>query len=545
MAVVVVRAARIVRFSPAVAAAAEPGGAAPDGLHRALVAFHVHTTASDGRGTLDQVTAAAAAAGVDVLVVTDHDVWTHAPREGYLHGVLVLVGSEIGSDDGHVAALGLAEPPFPPSFETEEAIADIQRGGGLAIGTHPSRNSGAGFRFTGPTSALDGIEVVNLDAAWRERVQPLDLAAVALAYPFAPARAIAAACRREPGALALFDDAARARPLLAIGGADAHGYLRSYSAAFGALASVVLLEQRLTGELARDRAAVLDALRRRRVFVSYRALGDPRGVTFVAESGSGARHVIGDVVRLDAGAPLTLRFTTGIDRDADLRILRDGEIVASSRGRSLAAAATGAGAYRAEASLGGPFSVPWLLTNPIFVGMEDQPAAEASPPAPLVPVAAGPPAALLDRLVAESDRNSAIEVDPREPGAALHARFRLGMPQDEGAPVWCALIERSERAVADPATSALVLAGSAPVPLRLDLAITLAGRAEVRYRRSVLLDPEPRTYRFPIASFHGGPGGRLRPQGAVRVVNVLLILQRDNARAGTSGSFTVTALDLE
>jgi len=69
-------------------------------------AYHVHTTRSDGRGTLDEVVRAARESGLRFVVVTDHEVL--APEEqGYRDGVLVVKGTEISTPFGHVVALGV------------------------------------------------------------------------------------------------------------------------------------------------------------------------------------------------------------------------------------------------------------------------------------------------------------------------------------------------------------------------------------------------------------------------------------------------------
>jgi predicted metal-dependent phosphoesterase TrpH len=62
--------------------------------------FHLHTHHSDGVGSHRQVAQAAAQAGLDVIVYTDHNVWV-ANKEGwYAHPetgqeVLMLMGEEV------------------------------------------------------------------------------------------------------------------------------------------------------------------------------------------------------------------------------------------------------------------------------------------------------------------------------------------------------------------------------------------------------------------------------------------------------------------
>ena len=56
--------------------------------------LHVHTSYSDGTGLHSDVAEAAAQAGLDFVIVTDHNVWVDG-MDDYYGDVLVLVGEEI------------------------------------------------------------------------------------------------------------------------------------------------------------------------------------------------------------------------------------------------------------------------------------------------------------------------------------------------------------------------------------------------------------------------------------------------------------------
>ncbi len=63
-----------------------------------LIDLHAHSTASDGTDTPAGLVAAAAAAGVEVLAITDHDTtagWAAAAAEARRAGVLLVRGAEI------------------------------------------------------------------------------------------------------------------------------------------------------------------------------------------------------------------------------------------------------------------------------------------------------------------------------------------------------------------------------------------------------------------------------------------------------------------
>lgn len=115
--------------------------------------------------------------------------------------------------------------------------------------------------------------------------------------------------------------------------------------------------------------ALLDALRKRHVFVAFEMLGDARGFACVAE-GKQNKVIMGDTIPMEPGlklkvaSPLPCRF----------RALRDGVQFAESTGTSAEWDLPGKGSYRVEADLDQRFagaSVPdwvdWVYTNPITV----------------------------------------------------------------------------------------------------------------------------------------------------------------------------------
>ena len=67
-------------------------------MHEIVVNLHMHTRYSDGSGTHKDIAAAALKAGVDVVIVTDHNVLVQG-FEGYYKEknkkILMLIGEEV------------------------------------------------------------------------------------------------------------------------------------------------------------------------------------------------------------------------------------------------------------------------------------------------------------------------------------------------------------------------------------------------------------------------------------------------------------------
>ena len=77
-------------------------------------AYHVHSSRSDGTGTVGEIAAAAGRAGLTFVIVTDHGDGTRMPDPPqYLDGVLVIDAVEVSAVGGHVVALGMPASPYP------------------------------------------------------------------------------------------------------------------------------------------------------------------------------------------------------------------------------------------------------------------------------------------------------------------------------------------------------------------------------------------------------------------------------------------------
>jgi predicted metal-dependent phosphoesterase TrpH len=136
--------------------------------------LHMHTTASDGRATVQQLLDYVAKRGtLDVIAITDHDVldaslWAYARRDRYPFEI--VPGVEVSSAAGHILALWVTEP-VPRDLSLNETVAAIHERGGLAVLAHPfhvgmglvARNASAYLRNPQllVDSGLDGIEVHN------------------------------------------------------------------------------------------------------------------------------------------------------------------------------------------------------------------------------------------------------------------------------------------------------------------------------------------------------------------------------------------------
>jgi PHP domain len=324
--------------------------------------IHVHSTYSDGTGPVPQIARAAKRAGVDVVLLTDHDTLAAKQRgeERWYDGVLVLVGEEVSPPDrDHYLAFGIDEKIN--RFQSgAEICAAVKAAGGFGFGAHPfsrglQRLKRGGIKFR-DLDCLDGIELWSFLNDTGERVRGLrDLARMVLA----PQRAIGGPPADN---LREWDRLCQAQRVVAVGGLDAHQFglrirgrvplrLMGYERSFKQLHTHVLCERPPTGELEHDRALVYDALREGRCYIANDQVADARGFAF--------SHM-GEELPLEPGLELNVRTP----RAAQIRLLRDGDIVATANANELHHSIERHGIHRVEVMLG---NRPWIFSNPVYV----------------------------------------------------------------------------------------------------------------------------------------------------------------------------------
>jgi hypothetical protein len=262
-------------------------------------AFHVHTRLSDGRGTVEQVAAAAKAAGLQFVVLTDHNDFT--PREPvFVDGVLMVQGVEISTPHGHVVALGM-ETPLDGARAREEGVRAVEATGGVSVLAHPVQKKNP-WRDPEGARRARGFELYSADTFFRDAVaSPFSRLIPAVGSYFSNAlHGVMLLVTPQPASTARLLELASERPRIALCSHDAHGWPR-YRDVFGAMAMYLppkALPEPLSKEPRAAAAQVVRALTGGQAICAFRALGEPAG--FALEGPITDQRVarVGDVLTL-------------------------------------------------------------------------------------------------------------------------------------------------------------------------------------------------------------------------------------------------------
>ena len=527
---------------------------APPGLTLpARGAIHVHSTRSDGTSDVETIAAAAARAGLQFVIFTDHGDGVRKPDPPrYIDGVLCIDAVEISTENGHVVALGLPQSPYPLGGEARDVLEDIARLGGFAIAAHPGSAKGE-LQWTAWDSPFDGLEWLNGDSEWRDE-SAWSLARAFFTYPGRAAATVTALLDRPSTTLEQWDNVTRTRRVVGVAGADAHAriglrslgepydngsslHVPAYEDVFRVFSNA-LPGTTLSGDAQTDSAAVIDAIRSGHVYTTIDGIGGPAAMSFTASNGDAVASG-GDVLPL-AGA-VTLRVGVQGPPDARIDILKDGNVIDTRSGSAVEVNAEAVPAvYRVEIVLpNGPGQpvVPWIVSNPIYVGRElsaPPPAARARPTAFAVQYGDGP----VNGWVVETSPASVAAIDVVKAVTGTQISLRYGVGGAASASPYAAFVMPAGPDLAK--FTQLTFTGRADKPTRVSVQLRAPnGPAGERWHRSVYLDGD--AHEITISFDDMNPrGATSRPHPDLASVQaILFVFDTVNTPLGGNGTIWI------
>jgi hypothetical protein len=337
--------------------------------------LHVHSTLSDGHGTVDEIMAAANEAGLDFVVLSDHNHLRAAAEghERWYDSTLLIVGAEISPEYNHYLALGL--PPDAPIAGLNEKppqtiIDTVNRLGGFGFIAHPDHTGTTRFGIRSyawkdwSASGFSGMSVWDLMTDWQEVVEKWS-GGMEVYDNFAKHL-------RGPKEVTLkrWDEYNKTGRVIGFGEIDNHATPRTYenreiivfpyAQAFRTVTTHVLLDKPLPKDYTQAKTVILGALREGRFYISFDYFDDPADFQFEASDGERTVNMGGELVPTE-DCELFLQ----IPGEAVTRFLCDGELLWEEQGVSdRLIEIEQPGTYRVEVYREGMI---WILSNPIFV----------------------------------------------------------------------------------------------------------------------------------------------------------------------------------
>lgn len=145
--------------------------------------LHMHTCRHSHDSMMDpfDMLKAAKAAGLDGIVITEHDYWWPDDELKELRAaapdLVILAGVEVTARGGDVLCYGISDPfALPRGIAWPGLCREVHRQGGACVAAHPNRwNQPFEKILREQTPELDGIEAMsnNMDADLRARAAEL------------------------------------------------------------------------------------------------------------------------------------------------------------------------------------------------------------------------------------------------------------------------------------------------------------------------------------------------------------------------------------
>lgn len=348
-----------------------------------IVSLHMHTFYSDGNKTHAGIAESALKTDVDVVIVTDHNVFVagmDAYHQKNSKRVLLIVGEEVHDANrypqkNHLLVFGADREVASYASDPQKVIDQVQQSQGLAFIAHPFEKALPAFGeddigwIDWSVKGFTGMELWNNLSELKERIGNRMQAIFYAYFPEHIARG------PRPEALAKWDEmTGRGMKVVAIGGVDAHAMkvsmgpfrrvLFPYEWHFRCINTHIIVPRELGEDLPADRRMVLNALRNGNAFIGYDLPQPTRGFSFTGRNRSKVAQM-GEEIDLEEGVTLQVRTPARVKT----RLIKDGQIYKEWDDRELLALAVNQpGVYRVECYidyLGR--NRGWIFSNPIYV----------------------------------------------------------------------------------------------------------------------------------------------------------------------------------
>ena len=340
--------------------------------------YHMHTQFSDGSGTVGELVRVANKQNLNFIIITDHGRPNRksTAATSWQDNVLIIGASEFSLNCGHMAALGYAEHDYIYGPEAQEAINEVNETAGVTFISHP-------FDTRTPWTDWDinrftGIEILSTYSS-AKRIGILKLLLFPGQYLFNSNLALLHALDYPRQNLKKWNQINQNGRYYGIFALDAHANIKtpfgslkypSYDALFRILRVYVKVDEPLVKDAHKSSHIILEALKKGNFFNAVDALAPANGFEnyFIPE---GEKKVemggFTDSTRGKLILNLPFPFNTNVE------VFKDGKLfhqIKNNKQHRIELKISSEGVYRCEIRISDNSfeSLPWIVSNPIFIG---------------------------------------------------------------------------------------------------------------------------------------------------------------------------------
>ena len=332
-------------------------------------AIHIHSTFSDGTGTIEEISIAAKKAGLDFIVVTDHNCFE--AKEGIYNGVYVFKGEEISPENqNHYLAIDIPSA-IAPSDNPQEYIEEVRNCGGFGFAAHPDeynkrKNKAPAINWIDKSIEPDGVEIWNWFSSWADGYDSSSpLTAI---YSFLFRNKVVHAPKKDTLVWWDFLNNKYNHIVPCLGGVDAHALKRTdyiipvtifpYEFLFKTVTNLLFLDQKLSNDFELAKKQIFSAFKKGNNIIINRKIDD-----FIPEvyiENSVGKFYVGENISLDDETFLNVK----IPYNLNVAILLNGIEVLKFNKQEYKFKISELGKYRVEIRKD---NKGFIYTNPISV----------------------------------------------------------------------------------------------------------------------------------------------------------------------------------
>ncbi|MGD9581090.1 MAG: PHP domain-containing protein [Vampirovibrionia bacterium] len=340
-------------------------------------ALHIHTTYSDGTGTIEDVIKQAKKAGLSWIIITDHNSikGLDEKKEGYYDNVCVLVGQEISPDKAnHYLAFDVNEL-ISEKQEPQDFINEVNAKGGFGFIAHPDEqevrdNSYPALRWQNwDVENFTGIEIWNYMSDWVDTLTRKNKINKFLQ----PDKSLHGPTLKVTEWWdKLNNDNERVVP--AVAGLDVHAFKYNfvglpltvfpYDKSFKTIQNSIQIDDFLSRDFETAKKQIYTALKNGNNIMFNNYFGSLEGVVFTATrkdaKNNQIRSAVGEFLEIEKDFILDIE----VPQEAQIKLYHNGKLIKDEKTTHLKHRTEEPGSYRFEAYING---YHWIVSNPIKV----------------------------------------------------------------------------------------------------------------------------------------------------------------------------------
>ena len=342
--------------------------------YNSVGAIHIHSVYSDGTGNVDSISKAAKKAGLDWIIITDHN--SFEIEEGIYNGVYVIKGEEISpKDENHYLALGINKY-IQPNTDAKHNVEAVKLNGGFGFAAHPNEgvnsqgsprlNKHQPIKWTNKNIIPDGVEIWNWFSEWADNLNDRNIFTLACAF-LCKNKLVKSA---NSNVLFWWDNLNNVSEKIvpAIGGIDAHALkikdyiipvtIFPYESMFKTIVNVVTSDEEFKTDFFARKEQILEALKSGRNLIINRAVSKEIPVIKI----SNQKQVVtsGESINLDNETLLNVQTK----KKSSIKIFHNGKEIKSVISNGIKMILSEVGKYRVEIKFG---ERGFAYSNPMMV----------------------------------------------------------------------------------------------------------------------------------------------------------------------------------